>query len=71
MVALKQRYEGNEGQGLQLSATKAFHRTENSKGKGTVARLSSEDIVSVQKSSVAHCQQGSQVPWSRPCGLPK
>lgn len=54
MVALKQKYEANEGQRLQLSRRRAFHVTENSKCRGPEAGLPSEDIVSVQKSNVDH-----------------
>lgn len=71
MVALKKRYEENEGQSLQLSGRRAFPMTENSKCRGPEAGLSSEDIVFVQKTSMAHCQQGSQVAQSRPYGLLK
>lgn len=71
MMALKQRYEGSEGPSVQLSERKAFQMTEKSICKGPEAGLSSEDIVSMWKSSVAHCQWGSQLTWSRPHGLPQ
>lgn len=70
MVALKQKCEGNEGQSLQQPGQRVYIR-ENSKCKDPKAGLSLEDMSSIKKSSVAGCQQRSQVPGAGHVWPPK